>query len=123
MKFKTTTVRGHGRGKSLGFPTINMIIPTSLPLKLPQGVYAARTTINEQKYIGALYYGPATVFGQKEPSLELYLFDTAGFYIGNGEEIEVDVVKFIRPAKDFEFPELLVKQMEEDVATIRLITH
>ena len=118
-KFTTTTVKGHGRGKGLGFPTVNMIVPERIPLIMQQGVYAARATIGEEKYNGALYYGPAPTFNEKEIALEIYLFDTSGFYIGHGEQVEIEVVKYIRPVMTFGLPELLVRQMEDDEMRIR----
>ena len=120
-KFTTTTVQGHGRGKGLGFPTINMIVPENIPLIMQQGVYAARAKVGEEKYNGALYYGPAVTFGEKEIALEIFLLDTSGFYIGHGEQIEIEAVKFIRPVMTFGLPELLVRQMEADEAAIRSI--
>ena len=121
MKFKTITIKGHGRGKGLGFPTINMRIPSTLPLTLQQGVYAARAIIGEEKYNGALYYGPAPVFQEKEAALEIYLFDTMGFFLDVNQEIEIESVKFIRPVMSFGLPELLIEQMERDVAQIRAV--
>ncbi len=119
MKFKTTTIKGHGRGKDLGFPTVNMVVPDNMPMQLEQGVYAARATVGEEKYNGALFYGSASTFGASEVTLEIYLFDTVGFYIGEGEAIEVEIVKFIRPVITFDLPELLIVQMEKDEAAIR----
>jgi FAD synthase len=62
MKFKTITVQGHGRGKDLGFPTINMQVLPEMVLGMKEGIYAARVTISGQNqgaaYGGALYYGP-----------------------------------------------------------------
>ena len=118
-KFTTTTVKGHGRGKGLGFPTINMVVPANIPLVMQQGVYAAHAKIGEEKYSGALYYGPAPTFGEREIALELYLFDTVAFYIGEGETLEVEVVKFIRGVQKFDLPELLIVQMERAEMEIR----
>ncbi len=119
MKFRTKTKSGHGRGRGLGFPTINMVVPENVPLVMQQGVYAGRANVGEEKYDGALYYGPASTFGEHEIALEIYLFDTVGFHIGAGEIIEVEAVKFIRPAIKFDLPELLIVQMEKDEAAIR----
>ena len=118
MKFKTTTVRGHGRGKDLGFPTVNMVIPDTMSLTLQSGVYAARAIIENKKYGGALYYGPVPTFKQKELTLEIYLFDTIDFSVRDGTEIEIEIVKFIRPVMTFGLPELLVNQMEKDVEAV-----
>lgn len=123
MKFDTRTVKGHGRGKALGFPTVNMVIPDNLPLLLKQGVYAARAVIKDEKYVGALYYGPAVTFGETEAALEIYLFDTAGFYIGEHEPVSIESLSFIRPVMHFELPEQLIQQMEKDEKDIRKALH
>jgi riboflavin kinase/FMN adenylyltransferase len=123
MKFQTTTTTGLGRGKSLGFPTINMIIPDNLPLVIKQGVYAGRAVIAEEKYNGVIYYGPAVTLGEGEPTLEIYLLDTAGLYVGEGQAIEIEVLKYIRPVMQFEIPELLVDQMNKDVDAVRIALH
>lgn len=121
MRFKTRSVKGHGRGKGLGFPTVNMIVPENVPLKLAQGVHAARAVIHGERYNGALYYGPVPTFGESDVALEIYLFDTSNFYLGEDEDVEIEVVKFIRPVMTFGLPELLVVQMEKDEAAIRKI--
>lgn len=123
MKFKTTTITGKGRGKNLGFPTINMIIPEEIPVVLRQGVYAAKIYLNNEKYYGALYYGPSPTFNDQDLNLEVYLFDTVNFYVGAGEEIEIETVKFVREVMKFDLPELLVRQMQKDTAYIREILH
>ena len=119
MKFQTITTKGHGRGTSLGYPTVNMIVPEQIPVLLRPGVYAARATVKGETYNGALYYGPIPAFDEKDSSLEIYLLDTLNFYAGPGEEIEIETVKFIRGVMDFDFPELLVQQMDKDIVVIR----
>lgn len=121
MKFKTTTVKGHGRGRELGYPTVNMFIPEEVPILLRPGVYAARAIISGQKYNGALFYGPSATFGETESSLEIYCFDTLNLYVPEGEEIEVETIQFIRNVVQFDFPELLINQMNKDVEKIRTI--
>ena len=120
-KFKTKTVKGHGRGKKLGFPTVNMVVPENIPLIMQQGVYAARAKIKDEMYNGALYYGTSPTFDEKEIVLEIYLLDTVGFYLGPDEIVEVEVVKFIRGVESFGLPELLILQMKKDVAQIQAI--
>ncbi len=119
MKFKSTTIHGKGRGKDLGFPTINMVVPDTLPVLLPQGVYAGKAMIGEDKYFGALYYGPAVVFGETDTALEIHLLDTAGLYVSEHTPIEIEVGKFIRPVMNFDMPEQLSFQMNKDEEDIR----
>lgn len=98
-----------------------MVVPDNIPLLLKQGVYAARAKMGEEKYSGMLYYGPAVAFDEKEPALEIYLFDTAGLYVGEGEKIDIEIRSFVRGVMDFEIPELLVEQMVRDEAKVREI--
>jgi riboflavin kinase/FMN adenylyltransferase len=116
MKFKTITVMGKGRGKDLGFPTINMQVTPEVLLGIKEGIYAARVMVAGAAYGGALFYGPIPVFDQKEKSLEVYLIDSGYIYVGPGEEIEIELVKYIRPVQDFLGVELMQRQMEKDVA-------
>jgi len=121
MKFKTITVTGKGRGKDLGFPTINMQIPPGLALGIQEGIYAARITVNGETFGGALFYGPIPVFHEVENSLEVYLVDSGFIYVSPGTDIEVELVKYIRPVQDFSSTELMTQQMEKDVSQIRHI--
>ena len=98
-----------------------MVVPDEIPVLLRPGVYAAHAVVAGEKYNGALYYGPIPVFDDTDSTLEIYLFDTTGFYVGEGEEIEIETVKFIRGVMDFDFPELLIRQMDSDVEAIRKI--
>ena len=119
MKFRTITVQGKGRGKDLGFPTINMQISPELILGIKEGIYAARVTIDGETYGGALFYGPIPVFGEIEKSLEVYLIDSGFIYVGPGRDIEVELKKYIRPVQDFSSVELMQRQMIQDVAQVR----
>ena len=123
MKFETTTIKGAGRGKGLGFPTVNFVIPEEMALSFQQGIYAARVTLKKETYPTALYYGSVPTFGQRERSLEAYMIDSPLFYAGPGEFAEIEPVKFIRPVQEFSSPELLVIQMEKDVAEIKKVLH
>lgn len=120
-KFKTVTISGKGRGKDLGFPTINMVVPPEVPLNLTPGIYAARVTVNNETFGGALFFGPVPVFHEEEKSLEVYLVDSGYIFVGDGTEIEVEIIKYIRAVQDFSSPELMVIQMEKDVAEIRSV--
>jgi FAD synthase len=98
-----------------------MQVPSELPVSLPDGIYAAKVTINTETYGGALFYGPIPVFGEKEKSLEVYLVDSGYISVNPGELITVDVIKFIRDVQDFSSAQLMVFQMEKDVTAVRAI--
>jgi len=46
MKFKSRHIKGKGRGKKMGFPTINLKIPSNF--KLEDGIYAAKVFIEDK---------------------------------------------------------------------------
>jgi riboflavin kinase / FMN adenylyltransferase len=119
FKFSTTTIQGKGRGKNLGFPTINMEIPPEVLLSLSDGVYGSEIFVKGEKYIGALFFGPIPVFSEKEKSLEVYLINSSNIYVGVGEEVEVEIVKKIRDVQDFSSPDLMVLQIFKDVEEIK----
>ena len=71
MIFESTHIKGKGRGKPMGFPTINLEIPENFKLK--NGIYAAKVTIENKTFVAALHYGPVPTFGDLQKSLEVYL--------------------------------------------------
>ncbi len=115
VRFVTEPVPGKGRGKRLGFPTINLRIPENLPLEY--GIYACWVQAADRTYPGALHYGPVPVFGETQPSLEVHLLDSAppqAFSV-----LQVEVVRWIRPVQDFPSPEALRAQIQRDVDDCR----
>jgi Cys-tRNA(Pro) deacylase len=114
-RFATAPIPGKGRGKGLGFPTINLRIPAELSME--HGIYAARVTIQGRTYGAALHYGPVPAFGEDEPSLEVHLLDTV--LEQRPDEVEVEVVRYLRPVRSFETPAALSAQIADDVRQTR----
>ncbi|MBI5619675.1 riboflavin kinase, partial [Candidatus Gottesmanbacteria bacterium] len=75
MKITSRQIKGKGRGKLLGFPTINLEIPEGLTLK--EGIWAVWVTIAGKRYGGALHFGPVPTFREREKSLEVFLLDAS----------------------------------------------
>jgi len=122
MKFESTHVSGKGRGKPMGFPTINLKIPDDFELK--DGIYAAKVTIENKKFIGALHFGPVPTFAEQEKSLEVYLISTHNnLELENldGKIIKIEIVKYLRGIIKFQAVTSLVKQIEEDVKQIKTL--
>ena len=119
--FTTHSKTGKGRGKFLGFPTVNVIIPERLSVTIAEGIYAARATLKGATYKTALYYGSVPTFDDAEKTLELFLIDAVDVNVAQGEEVAVEVIKFIRPVKKYDTPVQLVLQMRRDVADIKEI--
>ena len=117
MTFTTRQIKGHGRGKLLGFPTINMEIPTCMDLL--EGIYAAWISIGGKTFMGALHYGPVPVFGQQTKSLEVFLLDARDEDIGDTSAIEITPLKRLRDIQSFPNSDALAAQITQDVAKTR----
>jgi len=118
--FTGTVSEGRKLGRTLGFPTANLIIPETkiLPKK---GVYFSKimTPCGEFKGISNIGVKP-TVDGEHQPGIETYIYDfTDDLY---GEEIQVKLFEFIRPEKKFANVEELKEQVNKDIETVRKYT-
>lgn len=113
MRFSSIQVRGKGRGKLLGFPTINLEIPKKFDLK--DGIYAVRVFLGDKNFAGAMHFGPIPTFKENEKTLEVFLIHTEDSSIPDSQELEIEVLKFLRPVLNFQNTEELTKQMKVDV--------
>ncbi len=107
-----TRIKGKGRGKKLGYPTINFTVSEE-KLKPKPGVYVIEVQIKNKKYKGLMYYGSRPTFNEKDKIFELYLFN----FKNNIKEkkLKVFLHKFIREDMKFENEKELIKQIEKDI--------
>jgi riboflavin kinase/FMN adenylyltransferase len=119
-------VRGAGRGRAIGVPTINLAPPDPRKLLPPDGVYAVWVTVgqratlkdsltvagNGQRYGGMMNQGPRPTFGEHGRTLEVHLFDFAGELYG--ETVRVEWIERLRDVRAFPSREALVAQLERD---------
>ncbi len=119
MRFSSFHKSGRGRGKEIGFPTLNLQIPDEFVLEI--GVYAATVRIGNSEFMGAMHYGPVPVFDEAENSLEIYLLniDDTNFPDTANKKIEVEVKKYIREIRTFPDPKSLAEQIKNDVDQIQ----
>ena len=108
-------ISGKGRGRGLGFPTINLEIPENFNSK--EGIYACTVLLNNAMYKGALHFGPVPVFHDKEQALEIFVLGWNGDQ--TPEQISFEIGRFLRPVQNFETPEALSAQIAQDVANIQ----
>lgn len=109
---------GQKRGRTLGFPTANLIEPATL---VPgDGVYAVRLRLADgSTWSGAANIGPNPTFGEQDRKLEAHLIGFEGDLYG--QPIAVDFVARLRDTRPFAGPAELVEQLRDDVATARII--
>lgn len=109
-----TVVRGAGRGKTIGIPTINLEPPDPRKLLPPDGVYAVRVKIGGRvgEFGGMMNQGPRPTFGEQARALEVHLFDFDGELYG--ETVDVEWVRRLRDVQAFPSREALIAQLERD---------
>jgi len=108
-----TVVSGNKIGRTIGFPTLN-IIPDSEKLLPPSGVYKTTTfhkDFDAKKSITNIGFKPTV--GSLEKTIETHIFDfNKDLY---GEIIKIEFEKFIRKEKKFANIEELKEQIKNDI--------
>lgn len=114
-----TAVVEHGNeiGRTLGFPTANQL-PGEEKLLPPNGVYASKVTVDGKVYRGVSNIGcKPTIKGTYPIGVETYIFDfDKKIY---DREIQVALLKYMRPERKFESLDALHAQIEVDKENAR----
>ena len=105
-------IEGAQRGRTIGFPTLNLGPPPPRKLLPPEGVYAVRVQTPAGPVGGMINLGPRPTFGDSETSLEAHLFDTTGSFYG--AYVRVDFVARLRETRKFASAEQLSAQLRHD---------
>ncbi|MGH3169920.1 MAG: bifunctional riboflavin kinase/FAD synthetase [Trebonia sp.] len=119
-------VRGHQRGRALGFPTANLETPphTAIPA---DGVYAGWLTrlspdgSDGERWPAAISVGTNPTFGEGEQTVEAYALDRDDLDL-YGEHAAIDFASRLRGTLRFESVDALVEQMHRDVDQARELT-
>ncbi|MEE8564717.1 MAG: bifunctional riboflavin kinase/FAD synthetase [Atribacterota bacterium] len=107
-------ISGKGRGvKLLNFATAN--IETSSDKILPvNGVYLVEIKIDNEKYYGLMNIGVKPTFKETERTIEIHIINfNKKIY---NKIVIVNILQKIREEKYFSHPNLLKKQIEEDIS-------
>jgi riboflavin kinase / FMN adenylyltransferase len=115
-------VHGDKRGRTIGFPTANMIVdPGAEPYR---GIYAvqvrdATAPLGTATWQGAAYFGDRPTFNTNRTFLEVFLLDQdIDLY---GKTLMVSFVDTVRGDKTFASVAALIEQMNEDCVRVREI--
>lgn len=106
---------GHGRGKTLGFPTANIVYPANKVL-VKDGVYGVEAEIDGAVYRGVANCGPRPTFGEDAVVLEAYFEGLSEELYG--KPVTIKFVNYIRGIKKFDSAEALSEQISRDLACI-----
>jgi riboflavin kinase / FMN adenylyltransferase len=105
-------VAGERRGRLLGFPTLNLTLPSSRKLLPPLGVYAVRVSGSAGVFGGMMNVGPRPTFGETATALEVHLFGATGDWYGR--PVAVEFVRRLRDTVKFDGVDALVAQLKLD---------
>ncbi len=101
-------------GEKLHAPTANLGCDAGV--LAPDGVYAGSAAVDGKIFPAAVNIGFAPTFGGTQRRVEIHLIGFAGTLYG--ENLAVELHKFIRPERHFDTPEELKKQIAADIAEI-----
>jgi len=104
-------IRGHKRGRKIGFPTCNIKLNDYIKPRL--GVYSVQVKTNYFKKKGIANIGYRPTFNGQNLLLEVNIFGiNKNLY---NKEVSVNFIKFLRPEKKFKGIEQLKKQIKIDI--------
>ena len=110
-------VPGAGRGRLLGFRTINVRPDSPRKLLPPDGVYAVRVRTPRGRFGGMMNLGGRPTFDDPRRAIEAHLFDAeSDFY---GDFVEVALVGRLRDTMRFDGPDALMLQLAADERAAR----
>lgn len=110
---ESKVVTGQKKGRTIGFPTANIIYPEQL-IKIPQGVYCAKVEYAKNLYDAVLNFGlKPTLTDAVEPVLEVHILDfNKDIY---GQKIKIYPLRYLRAEKKFSSIEELKNSITKDI--------
>jgi riboflavin kinase/FMN adenylyltransferase len=103
---------GQGRGKGLGFPTVNLTVEDPEKLIPAWGIYATMVEYGSRRMKGMMHIGPRPTFREEWETIEVHIFD---FDEDMGNRLlKVHVIERIRDVMTFGSAEKLRRQMVND---------
>ena len=113
FSIKGLVVKGEGRGRRLGFPTINLKMDQNILLPL-NGVYIARVIEKDQYFYAVMNIGMNPTFSENcLKKIEVHLIGKQKKW--QEKVCEVEILKYIRPEKKFSGTKELIHQITEDI--------
>ena len=115
-RFAATVSHGRKVGRTIGYPTANMELPSGA--ELAHGIYAVRYRRPDGTlHNGVASHGRRPTFDDGAPLFETFLFDFEGDLYG--EEAHVTLFARLRGEEKFDGVEALIAQMDRDSVDAR----
>ncbi len=112
ITLKGEVVHGKALGRTVGMPTANLCVTEGkLP---PAGVYAAKVKIGDKTYCSVTNIGQRpTVDKEQKFTVESFILDFhEDIY---GEQMEVEIVKYLREIQKFPDLKAVSEQVKKDI--------
>lgn len=111
FKITADIIRGMGMGRTIGYPTINLVYPENSDFE--NGVYFCRVSVGGGTFYGVMHLGPRhTLDGLKTFEIHLLDFDGGELY---GMECFVEVFEKLRDVEKFDSVDALREQIGRDI--------
>lgn len=108
--------RGDKIGRTIGYPTANIVIEESYKLIPSDGIFSAIVNINGINYKGMAYIGTRPTINGITRNIEVNIFDfDTEIY---GQEVSMQFLHFVRGDIKFEGLEQLIVQLAKDKETV-----
>jgi riboflavin kinase/FMN adenylyltransferase len=112
-----TVVKGHRRGRELGFPTAN--ISSQAEVIPPDGIYATLFHVRNKQWLSVSSIGFNPTFGDGPRTVESFILDFDGDIYD--EPVRLSFVKRIREERKFTLVDDLIGQMHDDVKCAKAV--
>ncbi|MEM8829487.1 MAG: bifunctional riboflavin kinase/FAD synthetase [Cyanobacteria bacterium P01_G01_bin.19] len=110
-----TVVTGQQLGRTIGFPTANLKLPSEKFLP-KYGVYSVNVFCNKTVIKGVMNIGCRPTVDGAAPTVEVHLLNWSGDLYGR--ELKVDLIEFLRPEQKFDSVEALKQQITQDCQAV-----
>lgn len=111
--FNAEVINGLGRGRRIGYPTINLNKPD---LDIDFGTYLVEAEIDQTGYTGLLHFGTKDTFNEAV-STELFIKDLIPEI--KSRQVKIKIKRKIRDIKKFANTQDLKQQIREDVKELK----
>lgn len=121
--FRGHKITGDGRGKEIGFPTLNIKLSICdmgkiFSLYSDGGVFLVSLFFSGKKFSGLLHLGKRPTFESEELRVEIFILDFEE-EISKNSIVNFDIKEKIREVEKFSGIDELVAQIQKDITTAR----
>lgn len=118
FSYEFTVEKGDGRGRTMGFPTINQFFPEDF-IEPRYGVYMSLTKIDGEIYLSVTNVGIRPTVSTDRMRSETCILDFSGDLYG--KRVQVQLVRFLRDETKFQSIEALTQAIEKDIENARKV--